>query len=64
LADVYAAIGYYLRHRDFVGTYLKRRASEAESLRSKVETDRPRLSRQELLDRRSAKEKGHAPTGQ
>ncbi len=64
LADVYAVIAYYLRHRDEVRTYLKRRAEEAEALRTKMEAEHPRIGREELLARRSAREKDHAPTGQ
>src|SRR6266571_5032369 len=63
LADVHAAIAYYLRHRDEVRAYLKRRGEEAEALRAKIEAERPRVSREELLDRRSAREKADAPTG-
>ena len=63
LADVHAVIAYYLRHRDEVGAYLKRRAEEAESLRAKIEAERPRVSRDELLARRAAREKADAPTG-
>src|SRR5246127_4449354 len=47
LADVYAAIAYYLRHRTEVQAYLKRRSEEAESLRAKIEAERPRISREE-----------------
>lgn len=64
LADVHAAIAYYLRHRDEVRAYLKRRKNEAETLRAKIESERPRISREELLARRQAKEKADAPTGQ
>src|SRR5271168_2661014 len=64
LADVHAVIAYYLRHRDEVRAYLKRRAKEAEALRAKIEGERPRISREELLARRSASEKANAPTGQ
>jgi uncharacterized protein (DUF433 family) len=64
LADVYAVITYYLRHRDEVRTYLKRRGEEAEALRAKIEAERPRVPREELLARRRATEKDHAPTGQ
>ncbi|HTU89584.1 MAG TPA: DUF433 domain-containing protein [Gemmataceae bacterium] len=64
LADVYAVIAYYLRHRDEVRAYLKRRAEEAEALRAKIEAERPRISREELLARRRAKEKADAPSGQ
>src|SRR5437763_9820505 len=34
LADVYAVIAYYLRHRDEVRAYLKRREAEAAALRA------------------------------
>jgi uncharacterized protein (DUF433 family) len=64
LADVYAVIAHYLRHRDVVQAYLKRRAEEAGALRAKIEAERPRVTREELLARRSAREKANAPTGQ
>ena len=64
LADVHAVIAYYLRHRDEVRGYLKRREEEAESLRAKIETEHPRVSREVLLARRSARDKANAPTGQ
>src|SRR5436190_16077497 len=64
LADVYAVIAYYLRHREEVRAYVKRRAEEAEVLRAKIEAERPRIPRAELLARRAAREKDHAPTGQ
>jgi uncharacterized protein (DUF433 family) len=64
LADVYAVIAYYLRHRDAVRAYLTRRAEEAEALRARIETERPRVTREELLARRRAREKDHTPAGQ
>src|SRR5947208_2311763 len=64
LADAYAVIAYYLRHRDEVRAYLKRREEEAEALRAKIEAEHPRVSREELLARRSAREKADAPAGQ
>ncbi len=64
LADVYAVVAYYLRHREGVRAYLKRRAEEAEALRAKIEAQRPSVSRKELLARRSAREKANAPAGQ
>jgi len=53
LADVYAAIEYYLRHRDAVRAYLKRRAEEAETLRAKIEAERPPVDRDDVIRRRS-----------
>jgi uncharacterized protein (DUF433 family) len=64
LADAYSAIAYYLRHRDEIRTYLKRRGEEAGVLREKIEAERPRMSREELLARLRAREKESAPTGQ
>ena len=64
LADVYAAIAYYLRHRDEVRAYLKRRGEEAEVLRAQIEAARPPVSRDELLARRGARETDRVPAGQ
>src|SRR6185437_6957904 len=64
LADVFATLAYYLRHRDEVRSYRKRRAEEAEALRTKIESEHPRISREELLARRRAREKVDAPAGQ
>lgn len=64
LADVHAVIAYYLRHLDEVRAYLKQREQEAEALRAKIEAERPCVSREDLLARRSAREKKNAPTGQ
>jgi uncharacterized protein (DUF433 family) len=51
LADVHAVIAYYLRHGDEVRAYLKRREAEAETLRAKIEAERPRVSSEELVAR-------------
>ncbi len=64
LADVHAVIAYYLRHRDEVRAYLKRREEEASALRQKIEEGRPRVSRDELLARRAARETADAAAGQ
>ena len=64
LADVYAVIGWYVRHKGEVADYLKQRAEQAEALRAKIESERPRVSRNELLARRAAREKDVAPAGQ
>src|SRR5882672_5506419 len=45
VADVHAVIAYYLRHRDEVRAYLKRREDEAAALRAKIETEHPPVSR-------------------
>jgi uncharacterized protein (DUF433 family) len=60
LADVHAVIAYYLRHRDEVREYLKRRSEEAAALREKIETQHPRISRDELFARRNSGHKGGA----
>ena len=60
LADAHAVIAYYLRHREAVRAYLTRRGQEAEALRLKIEAGRPRVSRAELLTRRSAREEDSA----
>jgi uncharacterized protein (DUF433 family) len=63
LGDVHAVIAYYLRHREEVRVYLKQREDEARALRARIEAERPRISRDELLARRSALEKTDAPAG-
>lgn len=64
LEDVHAAIAYYLRHRADVHSYLKRRTEESEQLRERIEAERPRIARDDLIARRGAREQGHAATGQ
>ena len=63
LADVQAAIAFYLGHRDEVLDYLKGRAEEATTLRASIEADRPRVGREELAARRNVGEKTNAPVG-
>ena len=63
LADAYAAIAYYLAHRDAVRQYMQRREAEAAALRAEIEASQPRISREELLARRAAKENVNAATG-
>jgi uncharacterized protein (DUF433 family) len=41
LADTYATIAYYLRHRADVDSYLRRREREAEAVREQVEQHCP-----------------------
>jgi uncharacterized protein (DUF433 family) len=54
LADVYSAIGYYLRHREEVDRYLAERERDAEEVRALVEARQgPSLTRERLLARRA-----------
>ena len=55
LADVYAAIAYYLRHRQEVQDYLAARQRRAEVLRESFRTRQPDMSeiRHRLMERRS-----------
>jgi uncharacterized protein (DUF433 family) len=64
LPDVYAAISYYLRHRDEVTAYMARRKAEGEALQAQIEAEHPRIGKAELLARRAAAENVHAPAGQ
>jgi len=64
LADAYAVLAYYLRHRAEVGAYLRRRRDEARTLRATIEAEHPRVDRSELLARRGVSEGAHAPAGQ
>ena len=41
LDDIYAMITYYLRHRDEVDAYLRKRRSRAEALRREIEAQSP-----------------------
>ncbi len=52
LADIYAVIGFYLRHRATVGAYLQSRQEQAQAVRAQNEgrTD-PRGIRERLLAR-------------
>jgi uncharacterized protein (DUF433 family) len=64
LADAYAALAYYLLHKEEVRAYLAHRTAEAAELRAKVESQRPSVSRAELLARRAAAENADAPARQ
>jgi uncharacterized protein (DUF433 family) len=57
LADAYAVIGYYLRHREEVDAYLADRTREAEELRKKIEASQRHLPdiRARLLAARAKK---------
>ena len=64
LADVYGALAYYLRHQEEVSAYLRRREEDAAAIQAEIEGERPRISKDELIARRSAMEKADASTGQ
>lgn len=56
LADVYQVIGYYLRHKDEVDGYLRKRQAEAAQIRKAIESRFPQEGiRARLLARRGAK---------
>ena len=55
LADVYAAIAYYLRHRQEIRDYLEERERRAEVIQQSFQAQQPEMSeiRRRLMDRRS-----------
>lgn len=54
LADVYAAISFYLQNRTSVDAYLEEREREAEALRREIESTSPQTGlRERLLARRA-----------
>jgi uncharacterized protein (DUF433 family) len=56
LADIYAVLAYYLRHRDEVDRFLAVRDREADEIRRKIEKVCPPDGfRERLLSRRSQK---------
>ena len=61
LADTYAAIAFYLRHRDSVRAYLNKRDEHARALQARIESEHPPLSRAELVARRRMPESVNAP---
>jgi uncharacterized protein (DUF433 family) len=63
LADVYAVIAYYLRNREAVEAYIKRREEDAAALKAKIEARYPPISREELLARRTVTEQANAEIG-
>jgi len=66
LADAYAAIAYYLRHKQQVDEYTHARRSEAERLRQEIESKQPDRAnlRAKLLARRAQMEQADASTRQ
>ena len=66
LADVYAVLTWYLRHKADVEAYLLKRAEEAEAIRRTIEADQPNRAelRARLLARRPQKDGVHDAPGQ
>jgi uncharacterized protein (DUF433 family) len=56
LADIYATITYYLRHRNSVDEYLRDQEARAKEVRRKIEAHQPARQglRERLLSRRSS----------
>lgn len=65
LADVYAVLTWYLRHKSDVEAYLGRRKEESEEFRRRIQAQQPdRFGlRARLMARRAQKEAVHAPPG-
>src|SRR5258708_33851104 len=65
LADVYAVLTWYLRHKADVEDYLRKRAEEAEAIRQTMEAKQPDRAelRARLMAPRSPKDVGHAAPG-
>lgn len=56
LSDVYSTIGYFLRHQESVGAYLKQREEMAKAVRQSVMSQQPdmRLIRSRLIAKRES----------
>jgi uncharacterized protein (DUF433 family) len=59
LADVYAVIAYYLRHKETVESYIQRREREAAVIRQEIESGQEdrQLIRKRLLQRAAERRK-------
>jgi hypothetical protein len=68
LADVYAAIAYYLRHREEVTAYIQRREEAAAELERKIKREMPLppgfKEKLRALKAQRQEEQNHAPPGQ
>jgi uncharacterized protein (DUF433 family) len=66
LADVYAVIAYYLRHRQEIDEYLHARRQEAETLQNQIESRQPDRTelRAKLLARKAQRDLAHASSAQ
>jgi uncharacterized protein (DUF433 family) len=66
LADVYAVLTWYLRHKEEVEDYLRKRAEQADVIRQMIEAGQPDRAelRARLMARHARKEAVHAPPGE
>ncbi len=65
LAEVYAAITYYLQNREEIDAYILQRENEAAELRREIEaSQKPFPSKEELLRRLAERAKDHASPGE
>jgi len=66
LADVYAVLAWYLKQKDEVADYLRKRAAEATEIRRTIEAKQPDRagSRTPLMARRVQQEKAQGSSGQ
>jgi uncharacterized protein (DUF433 family) len=66
LADVYAVLTWYLRHRSVVQNYLSTRVAEADDIRQRIEATQPDRSalRARLMARQAQKGLADAPASQ
>jgi uncharacterized protein (DUF433 family) len=66
LADVYAVLTWYLRHKSEVQDYLCKRAEEADAFRQMIEARQPDRAelRARLMARRARKDGANGPPGQ
>lgn len=63
IAQVYAALAFYLQNKEALRAYFRQREAEAGELRLKIESERPRMPQRELTSQSSAKESADAPPG-
>jgi uncharacterized protein (DUF433 family) len=66
LADVYAVLTWYLRHKAEVEAYLHKRGEEADAIRRTIEAKQPDRAglRARLMARQGHTEVAHAPPGE
>jgi uncharacterized protein (DUF433 family) len=66
LADVYAVLTWYLRHKAEVEAYLRKRTDEADAIRRTIEANQPDRAelRARLMARQGHKEVVHGPPGE